>query len=77
MLEVPTLTVSPSNHTRHRLFCKVLSSCTLVLKVNCPSEKEIMDFKEKSILIGMLDPTKNKNQINKDDMMFLKKLLMF
>jgi NAD(P) transhydrogenase subunit alpha len=43
---------------------EVLSSCTLVLKVNCPSEKEIMDFKEKSILIGMLDPTKNKNQIN-------------
>ena len=43
---------------------EVLSSCALVLKVNCPSEKEIMDFKEKSILVGMLDPTKNKNQIN-------------
>ena len=43
---------------------EVLSSCTLVVKVNCPSEKEIIDFKEKTILIGMLDPTKNKNQIN-------------
>ena len=43
---------------------EVLSSSTLVLKVNCPSEKETMDLKEKTILIGMLDPTKNKNRIN-------------
>ena len=35
------------------------------MKVNCPTENEINDLKEKSIVIGMLNPSKNKNQINK------------
>ena len=33
------------------------------MKVNCPSEKEINDLKEKTIFIGMLNPSKNVNQI--------------
>ena len=44
---------------------EVLSSCDLLIKVNCPSEKEITNLKEKTILIGMLSPSKNKDQINK------------
>ncbi len=43
---------------------EVLSSCNLLIKVNCPSEKEINGLKEKTIIIGMLNPSKNKNQIN-------------
>ena len=35
-----------------------------MIKVNCPSEKEINGLKEKTIIIGMLNPSKNKNQIN-------------
>ena len=44
---------------------EVLSSINLLLKVNCPSEEEINNLKEKTILVGMLNPSKNKNQINK------------
>ena len=43
---------------------EVLNTSSLLIKVNCPSEKEINNLKEKSILIGMLNPLKNKNQIN-------------
>ena len=42
---------------------EVLSSSDLIMKVNCPSEKEINDLKEKTIFIGMLNPSKNVNQI--------------
>ena len=42
---------------------EVLSSSDLIMKVNCPSEKEINDLKEKTIFIGMLNPSKNINQI--------------
>jgi H+-translocating NAD(P) transhydrogenase subunit alpha len=43
---------------------EVLSSCNLLIKVNCPSEKEISNLREKTIIIGMLNPSKNKNLIN-------------
>ena len=43
---------------------EVLSSSDLIIKVNCPSEKEIGILNEKTILVGMLNPSKNKNQIN-------------
>ncbi len=43
---------------------EVLSACDLLIKVNCPSEKEISNLKEKTILIGMLNISKNKNQIS-------------
>jgi len=41
---------------------EVLNSSNLIIKVNCPSEDEIKILKENTILIGMLDPSKNKNQ---------------
>ena len=44
---------------------EVLNSSNLITKVNCPSENEIEILKENSILIGMLNPAKNKNQVDK------------
>ena len=44
---------------------EVLNSSNLITKVNCPSEDEIEILKDNSILIGMLNPSKNKNQIEK------------
>jgi len=44
---------------------EVLNSSNLIIKVNCPSESEIDILKENTILIGMLNPSKNKNQIKK------------
>ena len=44
---------------------EVLSSSNLITKVNCPSEDEISILKEDSILVGMLNPSKNKNNIDK------------
>ena len=43
---------------------EVLNSSDLLVKVNCPSVDEISKLKERTILIGMLNPSKNKNQIN-------------
>ena len=43
----------------------VFDSSNLIIKVNCPSENEISKLKEKTILIGMLNPSKNKDKINK------------
>ena len=42
---------------------EVLNHCNLLLKVNCPSEEEIQNLKNKTILIGMLNPSKNKNKL--------------
>jgi len=42
---------------------EILSLCNLLIKVNCPLEKEIDSLKEKTHLVGMLNPSKNKNQI--------------
>ena len=36
----------------------------MLLKVNCPSDKEISNIKEKTILVGMFNPSQNKNKIN-------------
>ena len=44
---------------------EVLNSSDLITKVNCPSEDEISILKDNTILIGMLNPSKNQNQINK------------
>ena len=43
---------------------EVLNLCNLLIKVSCPSENEISNLKEKTILIGMLNPSKNKKQIS-------------
>ena len=42
----------------------VLNSSRLLLKVNCPSEDEVKDLKEKTILIGMMNTPKNKKLIS-------------
>ena len=44
---------------------EVLNSSDLIVKVNCPLEDEIEIFKSNSILIGMLNPSKNKKLIDK------------
>ena len=43
---------------------EVLSSCDLLIKVNCPSLDEISNLKKNAILIGMLNPSKNMDQIS-------------
>ncbi len=44
---------------------EVMHESNVLVKVNCPSEKEINSLKENTILIGMLNPSKNKNLIDK------------
>ena len=44
---------------------EVINLSDLITKVNCPSINEIGILKENTILIGMLNPSKNKNQIDK------------
>ncbi len=41
---------------------EVLKNSDLLLKVNCPSIEEISNLNNKSILIGMLNPSKNQNK---------------
>ena len=41
---------------------EIINSSDLIIKVNCPSEKEINNLKENTILIGMLNPSKNKKR---------------
>ena len=43
----------------------VLQSCNLLTKVNCPTDSEIEKIKENTILIGMMNPSKNQNLISK------------
>ncbi len=43
----------------------VSNSSNLIIKVNCPSEKEVNILKDNSILVGMLNPSKNKILIEK------------
>ena len=43
----------------------VIYSSDLITKVNCPSEEEISILRENTILIGMLNPSNNQNQISK------------
>ncbi len=42
----------------------VLNFSKLLLKVNCPSDQEVKDLKEKTILIGMMNTPKNKKLIS-------------
>ena len=42
---------------------EVLNNCSLLTKVNCPSDNEILNLKDKSILVGMLNPSKNQNKL--------------
>jgi H+-translocating NAD(P) transhydrogenase subunit alpha len=42
---------------------EVLDNYNLLTKVNCPSDDEILNLKNKTILIGMLNPSKNQSEI--------------
>ena len=44
---------------------EVLVSSNLIIQVNCPVETEITNFRENTILVGMLNPSKNKDHVNK------------
>ena len=44
---------------------EILNSSNLITKVNCPNDDEIQILKDNTILIGMLNPFKNKSQIEK------------
>ncbi len=44
---------------------EVLKSCDLLIKVNCPLENEINNIREKSIVVGMLNPSNNKERVEK------------
>ena len=42
---------------------EVINNSNLILKVNCPTDEEIKILKEKTILIGIFNPSKNKDKI--------------
>ena len=42
----------------------IFNTCDLLIKVNCPSESEINKLKHNTILVGMLNPSKNKKLIS-------------
>ena len=42
---------------------EVISSSNLILKVNCPTEEETRVLKEKTILVGIFNPSKNKDKL--------------
>ena len=42
---------------------EVLDYCNLLTKVNCPSDEEIANLKDKTIIIWMLNPLKNQSKI--------------
>ncbi len=44
---------------------EIMNLSNLITKVNCPNDDEIKILKDKTILIGMLNPSKNKSQIEK------------
>ena len=44
---------------------EVINSCNLLLKVNCPADEEISNLKENTMVVGMLNPSKNKNPLSK------------
>ena len=44
---------------------EVFNSSDLIMKVNCPVEDEIEILKDNTILIGMLNPSKNRSKIDK------------
>ena len=43
---------------------EVFITSNMILKVNCPTENEINKIKEKTILVGMFNPSKNAKQID-------------
>ena len=41
---------------------EILKKCNLLLKVNCPSNEEISNLKDKTILVGIFNPSKNQSK---------------
>ena len=44
---------------------EAIKNADLILKVNCPNDEEIKSLKEKQIIIGMFNPSKNINILKK------------
>ena len=44
---------------------EVINNSDLILKVNCPNDEDIKNLKEKQILIGIFNPSKNINILKK------------
>ena len=44
---------------------EVINNSDLILSVNCPSDEDIKNLKEKQIIIGMFNPSKNINILKK------------
>ena len=44
---------------------EVINNCSLILKVNCPTNEESKDLKEETILVGIFNPSKNKDKLKK------------
>ena len=42
---------------------EVIDNSKLILKVGCPSEEEIKILREKTIIVGIFNPTKNENKL--------------
>ena len=42
---------------------EVINNSKLILKVNCPTDEEIKVLKEKNILVGIFNPSKNENKL--------------
>ena len=42
---------------------EVIDNSKLILKVDCPSEEEIKILREKTIIVGIFNPTKNENKL--------------
>jgi H+-translocating NAD(P) transhydrogenase subunit alpha len=42
---------------------EVINNSDLILKVNCPTDEEIKILKEKTILVGIFNPSKNENKL--------------
>ena len=44
---------------------EVINNSSLILKVNCPTDEEIKVLKEKTILVGIFNPSKNQDKLKK------------
>jgi NAD(P) transhydrogenase subunit alpha len=42
---------------------EVINNSSLLLKVNCPTDEEIQNLNEKTILVGIFNPSKNKEKL--------------
>ena len=42
---------------------EIINESNMLLKINCPNNEEIKDLKEKTILVGIFNPTKNQDKL--------------